>query len=467
MKLPNFTQNCAPNKKEETNMKRTNWTRAAALLFTLALVLVMVGVPATALATVDTVAITPSGSTTIRVGDQITLTASVNASSGSTLTNPVYSWTPTAAGILNMSPTNTTSTTVTGRTAGRQTVTLAVHDDVTTTDRTGTIEIVVNPVTISLGSSTLAIGNTTTATAANYTGSVSYGSSNSSVASVDPTTGVVTAVASGTATITVTNTPSNSMPVQSASATVTVVSPTVTINPTSQTLTTGSSTTTLTLSVTNGGTVIPNGATVSWGNSDNTIGTLSGATTVNSSGIATVNFTSSAAATNGTSTITAIVGGITKTATVTVSTAKHLDIQGTASLDKTTRTGTYTVYLKNPDDTIYTGDSTSTVHWSWSSSYLSLTSDSINTNRAHMHSGEAHIQLYAKYNTPSGGTKLYAWINDDTGGKVYHTITISGLSSLPQTGQDMTLVYLFGGLSAALLAAAGVWYGIRKKNSAA
>ena len=66
-----------------------------------------------------------------------------------------------------------------------------------------------------------------------------------------------------------------------------------------------------------------------------------------------------------------------------------------------------------------------------------------------------------------GGTLLYAWLNNDTGGKVYHTITISGLSSLPQTGQDMTLVYIFGALSAALLAAAGVWYGIRKKNSAA
>jgi len=50
---------------------------------------------------------------------------------------------------------------------------------------------------------------------------------------------------------------------------------------------------------------------------------------------------------------------------------------------------------------------------------------------------------------------------------VYHTINITGLSSLPQTGQDMTLVYVFGGLSAALLAAAGVWYGIRKKKTVA
>ena len=84
-----------------------------------------------------------------------------------------------------------------------------------------------------------------------------------------------------------------------------------------------------------------------------------------------------------------------------------------------------------------------------------------------MHNGEAHIQLYAKYNTPSGGTRLYAWINSDTGGTVYHTIYITGLSSLPQTGQDMTLVYLFGGTAGALLIAAGVWYGIRKKRIAA
>jgi len=322
--------------------------------------------------------------------------------------------------------------------------------------------------TVSLApSSTIAIGGTTTATASSYTGTITgWTSSNNSVATVNSTTGVVTGVGSGTANIIATNTPAGGAPTQTAYATVTV--PTVTLSPSSQTLSAASSTTTLTLSVTNGGSVIPNGTTVNWSNSDGAIGTLSATTsTVNSSGVATINFTSSAGGVNGTSTITATVGGFTRTATVTVSTARYLDIQGPSSLDKTTRTGTFTVYLKNPDGSVYTADSTSTVHWSWSSSYLSLTSDSINNNRAHMHSGEAHIQLYAKYNTPSGGTKLYAWINDDTGGKVYHTITISGLSSLPQTGQNMTLVYLFGALSAALLVAAGVWYGIRKKHSAA
>lgn len=448
-------------------MNRTKWIRVFAVFFSLAFALIVLGIPSIALATIDTVAITPSGSTTILVGDQLTLTASLNASSGSTPSNPVYSWTPTAAGILTMTPTNNSPTVVTGRTAGKQTVTLAVHDDNTTTDVTGTIEITVNPVTVSPSAATLPIGGTTTLTAANYTNTVSFGSSNPAVASVDPSSGLVTAITSGTTTITVTNTPSNSMPVQYAYATITVVAPTVTLNPPSQTLTSGSATTTLTLSVTNGGTVIPSGATVNWSTSEPTIGTLSSTTsTVSAGGVATINFTSSAAATNGTTTIMATVGGISRSATVTVSTVKHLDIVGPSELNKTTRTGTYTVYLRNPDDTVY-DDDTSTVHWSWSSSYLSLTSDSINDHRADMHNGEAHIQLYAKYNTPSAGTLLYAWINSDTGNKVYHTINISGLSSLPQTGQDMTLVYVFGGLSAALLTAAGVWYGIRKKNTAA
>ena len=267
-------------------MNRTKWTRAAALLFSLALAFALIGVPKSALATVDNVSISAVGSTSIRVGDQITLNAVVNASpSTSTLTNPVYSWTPTAAGILSMTPTNLDSTTVTGRTAGTQTVALDVHDDVTTSNVRGTINIVVNPMTVAPSTTTLAIGGTVTLVPNSYTGSVTYGSGNPAIATVDLNTGVVTAVSAGTTTITVTNTPSNSMPQQYATATITVVPPTVTLNPPSQTLTSGNATTTLTLSVTNGGTVIPSGASVTWGNSDNGIGTLSGATTVNSSGV--------------------------------------------------------------------------------------------------------------------------------------------------------------------------------------
>ena len=454
-------------------MKRTKWTRASALLFTLALALVMIGLPATALANVTGLSFTVASPQHVLVGGTVTLTA-VPTQTGTTTGTVVYNWTNNTSSIIGLSATSGNPVTVTGLIANTGSISVNAKDDGDTAGSlAGTTQpysIIVDPMTVSLSASTIAIGGTSNATAnaSTYTGTITgWTSSNNSVATVDSSTGVVTGVSSGTANIIATNDPAGTAaPNQTAYATVTVVAPTVTLNPPSQTLTTGSTPTTLTLSVTNGGTVIPTGATVTWGNSDPTIGTLSGATTVNGSGVATVNFTSSTAATNGTTTITAIVGGITRTATVTVSTVKHLDLVGPASLDKTTRTGNYTVYLRNPDNTIYS-DSTSTVHWSWSSSYLSLTSDSINSNRAHMHGGEAHIQLYAKYNTPSGGTKLYVWLNDDTGGKVYHTITISGLSSLPQTGQDMTLVYVFGALSAALLAAAGVWYGIRKKNSVA
>ena len=456
-------------------MKRTKWTRAAAILFSMALALVMIGVPATALANVTGLSFTVASPQHVLVGGTVALTA-VPTQTGTTTGTVVYTWTNNTGSIIGLSGTSGNPVTVTGLIAGTGSISVNAKDDGDTAGSlAGTTQpysIIVDPMTVSLAASTIAIGGTTTATAnaSTYTGTITgWSSTNNSVATVDSATGVVTGVSSGTATIIATNDPAGSAaPNQTASAVVTVVAPTVTLNPPSQTLTGGTAPTALTLLVTNGGTVIPNGAIVNWGNDNTAVGTLSAATsTVNASGIATINYTSSAAATNGTSTITATVGGFSRQATVTVSTTKHLDIVGPTSLDKTTRTGTYTVYLYNPDNTIYTADSTSTVHWSWSSSYLSLTSDSINTNRAHMHNGEAHIQLYAKYNTPSGGTKLYAWLNDDTGGKVFHTITISGLSSLPQTGQDMTLVYLFGGLSAALLAAAGVWYGIRKKNNVA
>ena len=122
------------------------------------------------------------------------------------------------------------------------------------------------------------------------------------------------------------------------------------------------------------------------------------------------------------------------------------------------------VHRHNADGTVV-DDDTSTVHWSWTSSYLKLSSAALNSSRADMENGTAQIELYARYNTPTAGTKLYVWINDDSANKVSQTIVITGLSSLPQTGQDFTLVYVLSGLCAAMLVAAGVWYGFRKKHA--
>lgn len=445
-------------------MKRTKWTWAAAVLFTLALAFVTIGVPGSALADVTGITLSPASPQVIAINGSVTVTATLTQTGSPTTTT--YDWSAAPAGIVSLSSTTASSVTITGVAAGTATVTVTAYDDLNPTGATQTYIIYVSSPSVTLAESTRAPGGTTMATVSNYVGTISWTSSDPSVATVvnaDSPTTTVTAVSSGTANITATCKLPNGA-TQTSYATFAV--PTVTLNPPAQTLSSGSATTTLTLSVTNGGTVIPTGESVSWSTSNGSIGTLSGATTVNASGVATVNFTSSAAGTNGTTTIYATVGGITRSATVTVSTAKYLDIVGPTDLNKTTRTATYTVYLRNADGTVY-DDDTSTVHWSWSSSYLSITSDDINDRRADMHNGEAHIQLYAKYNTPSGGTRLYAWINSDTGGKVYHTIYITGLSSLPQTGQDMTSVYVLGGTAAALLAATGVWYGIRKKRRAA
>ena len=449
-------------------MKRTLFTKAAALLTLVALALVIAFVPKTALADVTGITFSETSPYHILVGGTVTLNTTLTTSG--TTTNPTYSWSASPSGVVNLSSTTASSVTFTGLTVGTATISLTVQDD---GDRgatpvqpgtTATFTIIVDPMTLSPNPGYVALASPLTLTPASYTGTItSWVSSNTSVATVS-SSGVVTGISSGSTVITATNTPAGGAPQQTATTTVYV--PTVTLSPVSQTLAAHSTPTAIQMSIVNGGTAIPNGTTVTWSSSDPSIGTLSSTSSSVSGGASSITFTSSALGTNGTTTITASVGGIIRTATVTVSTVRHLEITGPTSLNNTTRTGTFTVYLKNADGTVY-DDDTSTVHWSWSSNYLSITSDPLNSSRADMHNGEAHIQLYARYNTPSSGTRLYAWINSDYDNRVYHTITITGLSSLPQTGQDMTLVYVFGGTGAALLAAAGIWYGIRKKRTAA
>ena len=444
-------------------MKRTRIAKAAAVLMTLTLVAIALGVPNMALAAADDVTIAYSGSdTTLAVGETMDLTGTMEGA-----TNVTYSWTITSGSSVTLpSTTDTQTITITAASVGATTIQLSATNTDNSVTNPATINIDVAAFSVTEDSVTIMPGNTATLTPNNYTGTITWGTGSSSVATVSD--GVVTAVAGGTTTITASYTAGG----VTQTDTTTVYVPIVTLTAANSTITAANTPTTLTLTVQYGGDIFPAGSAVAW-SATGSVGSLTSyATTLSSSGADTstclATFTSGASGTNGSSTITAAITGsgynTSKSTTVTVQTDRYLTIEGPSSLDKTIRTGIYTVYLHEADGTIV-NDSTSTVHWSWSKSYLSITSNDLNDRRADMHGGEAHIELYARYNTPSSGTRLYAWINDGYDERVYHTITITGLSSLPQTGQDFTLPYVFAGLGGALLIATGVWYGIRKKRS--
>jgi len=457
-------------------MKKNLLLKAAAVLTMLALALVITGVPGKALAAITGVTITPGigESYTIPVGGVVNLTAAPVGTPDDTMS---YVWSSTSGTNVLISDENVANPTITGLLHGTSTtLTVTATDSAAPgTSYTANVTITVTTMTISSTSLPLNGGATHTLTVGNISsGSATvWSSNNTNVATVNAATGLVTAVGGGTATITATNTPASGE-VQTKTCTVTV-SPVITLTPATQNITAASTAGSIQLKVDYGGDLISGSSTVSWGNSNATAGSLTSAPTTftpsGSSWIATATFLSNATGVNASSTITATISGagtysVARTAVVNVRTARYLTLDGDATLSNSDRYGDYTLTLREPNGDIV-DDDTSTAHWSWSSSYLSLSSAALNADRAKMTDGQAKIQLYARYNTPTSGTRLYAWINSESGNRIYTTIRITGLSSLPGTGQDMTLVYVFGGVAAALLAAAGVWYGIRKKRTAA
>ena len=452
-------------------MKKNMILKVAAVITMLTLALVITVVPGTALAAITGVTITPGvgQSYTIPVGGTVDLTATL---SGTPDTLPVaYTWAaPTGGSNISFSATDAATTTVTGVTPGTTATVQVTANETGVGSFTSTaITITVTAMTISDTAITLDGGSSKTLTVGNVASgsTTTWTSSRDAVATVN-SSGLVQAVGAGTATITATN------GTQSKTCTVTV-NPIITINPTSQNITAANTPGSIQLTVQYGGDLIGTASTISWGNSNSTAGSLTVAptsfTTSGTSLVATATFLSNSTGVNASTTITATIAGsgtytASKTSTVNVRTARYLTIEGDTALNKSDRYGDYTVTLHEANGDVV-NDDTSTVHWSWSSSYLSLSSASLNDSRAVMTDGVGKIQLYARYNTSSSGTRVYAWINSDSGNKVYSTVVITGLSSLPQTGQDMTLVYVLGGTAAALLAAAGVWYGIRKKRTVA
>ena len=455
-------------------MKKNLLLKAAAVLTMLMLALVITVVPGTAHALITGAVITPAAgeSYTIPVGGTVHLTGSYAGTTTGTVT---YSWAQSSTTNVSLSDTNIATTTVTGLVANTSTtITLTATDDETPgASFQTTITINVTPMTISNPTLALTGGATQTLTTGNTTGTIGWTSSNNNVATVN-SSGLVSAVGAGTATITATNTPASGT-AQTATCVVTV-SPIITITPSTQNITAANTGGSIQLKVEYGGDLITSASTVSWANSNATAGSLTVAptafTVVNPTTLTcTATFVSNSTGTNASSNVTATIFGTGSYTTslvsaVNVRTARYLTIEGDATLNKDDRYGDYTLTLHEANGTVV-NDDTSTAHWSWSSSYLSVSNASLNANRAVMTDGVAKIQLYARYNTPSSGTRVYAWINSDSGNKVYSTVVISGLSSLPQTGQDMTMIYILGGGAVALLAAAGVWYGIRKKRTVA
>ncbi len=454
---------------------KKNMLKVAAVLTMLMLALVITVVPSTAHALITGAVITPGAgqSYTIPVGGTVNLTGSYAGTTTGTVT---YSWAQSSVTNVSLTAVTGPTTTVAGLVPNTSTtITLtATDDEVPGASPTTTVTINVTPMTISNTTLALNGGATQTLTTGNTTGTVAWASNNTNVATVDPVSGLVSAVGAGTATITATNTPASGS-AQTATCVVTV-SPIITITPATQNITAANTAGAIQLKVEYGGDLITSSSTVSWANSNATAGGLTVApttfTVVDAHTLTcTATFVSNSTGTNASTNITATLFGAgsystSKVSAVNVRTARYLTIEGDATLNKDDRYGDYTLTLHEANGSVV-NDSSSTAHWSWSSSYLSVSNAALNADRAKMINGVAKIQLYARYNTPTSGTRVYAWLNDDSGNKVYSTVVISGLSSLPQTGQDMTMVYVMGGAAVALLAAAGVMYGIRKKRTVA
>ncbi|HWP21865.1 MAG TPA: Ig-like domain-containing protein [Candidatus Cryosericum sp.] len=448
-------------------MKKINFTKAAAVVLTLALALVIVGLPGIAKADITAISVTPTAgqSTDIAVGGTVQLNVTPT---GTALGTETYEWTVTGGANVSLSATTGTPITVTGlQPANGIVVTATLYVAGVPTAVTSSVTINVMPMTISETSKNLVGGDSFTLNVQRTAsaGTLTWSTTDASVATVAG--GLVSAVGAGTTTIKASYTYLANT--QEKTCTVTVT-PIINLTPASANITTSGGSQTYTLTVQYGGTIYAAGSVVEWSNNNGAAGSITSSSTAlaGSPLSATATFTAPTTMTNASATITALLRGTgsnttTKTATVNVRNTRYLTISGDTNLSSSDRYGNYIVTLHEANGDVV-NDDTSTVHWSWTSSYLKVSSAALNDSRADMEDGSAEIQLYARYNTPTAGTKLYAWINDDSAHKVSYTIYITGLSGLPQTGQDFTLVYVFGGLCATLLVAAGVWYGIRKKR---
>ena len=81
-------------------------------------------------------------------------------------------------------------------------------------------------------------------------------------------------------------------------------------------------------------------------------------------------------------------------------------------------------------------------------------------------STKAQATFRGRYKTPENGVQVKAIVKDKSGQPISatRTVYVSGLTYLPQTGQDTRTLTIVGVLCAAMFAMAGVFYARRRKS---
>jgi trimeric autotransporter adhesin len=299
---------------------------------------------------VETVTVTPT-SATVQVGDTTRLTATTKDSAGNVLRNRAVTWSSSAPTIASVDANGL----VRGVAAGRATITGASEG------KNGTSAITVNPipvatVTISPSSPSVVQHLTTTLTATTkdangntLTGrTVTWSVTPTSVATIDPTTGVVTGVSAGSATVTAMS------ETKTGTATLTVTPApvaTVTVAPPSGPLVVGQ-TVTLSDTVKDAHGFVLTGRVVTWSSSN-----TSKATVDQNTGLVT-------GVDSGSTTITATSEGKFGTATVTVDLVPVASVTVTAATTpiELGQTTTVTAVAKDINGNVLSGR-----HIAWSS----------------------------------------------------------------------------------------------------
>ena len=132
----------------------------------------------------------------------------------------------------------------------------------------------------------------------------------------------------------------------------------------------------------------------------------------------------------------------------------ELTLSGRQHLTSDIRITTITATLSNAGDDGYSD--TGAIWWESGNSRLVTLIE----YQSHMSGGQAQATFRGRYNTPENGVQVKAIVKNSEGKPLSSTRTVyvSGLTYLPQTGQDTRTLTIVGVLCAAMFGMAGVFY---------